>query len=60
MNNDRFMRDYELIIKTNTGEAIVVRNPIRIQFDAVKSVDSGLNSCRVRIYNLSKDKRKKL
>ena len=60
MNNDRFMRDYELIIKTNTGEAIVIRNPIRIQFDAVKSVDSGLNSCRARIYNLSKDKRKKL
>ncbi len=60
MNNDRFMRDYELIIKTNTGEAIIIRNPIRIQFDAVKSVDAGLNSCRVRIYNLSKDKRKKL
>ena len=60
MNNDRFMRDYELIIKTNTGEAIIVRPPIRIQFDSVKSVDAGLNSCRVRIYNLSKDKRKKL
>ena len=60
MNNDRFMRDYELIIKTNTGEAIIVRPPIRIQFDAVKSVDGGLNSCRARIYNLSKDKRKKL
>ena len=60
MNNDRFMRDYELIIKTNTGEAIIVRPPIRIQFDSVKSVDGGLNSCRVRIYNLSKDKRKKL
>lgn len=60
MNNDRFMRDYELIIKTNTGEAIIIRPPIRIQFDAVKSVDSGLNSCRVRIYNLSKEKRKKL
>jgi len=60
VNNDRFMRDYELIIKTNTGEAIIVRPPIRIQFDSVKSVDAGLNSCRVRIYNLSKDKRKKL
>lgn len=60
MNNDRFMRDYELIIKTNTGEAIIVRPPIRIQFDSIKSVDAGLNSCRVRIYNLSKDKRKKL
>lgn len=60
MINDRFMRDYELIIKTNTGEAIIVRPPIRIQFDSIKSVDAGLNSCRVRIYNLSKDKRKKL
>ena len=60
LNSSRFGRDYELIIKTNTGEAIIIRNPIRIQFDAVKSVDSGLNSCRVRIYNLSKDKRKKL
>lgn len=60
LSTSRFGREYELIIKTNTGEAIVIRNPIRIQFDAVKSVDSGLNSCRVRIYNLSKDKRKKL
>ena len=60
MNSSRFGRDYELIITLNTGEAIVIRNPIRIQFDAVKSVDSGLNSCRARIYNLSKDKRKKL
>ena len=60
LSTSRFGREYELIIKTNTGEAIVVRNPIRIQFDAVKSVDAGLNSCRVRIYNLSKDKRKKL
>lgn len=60
MNNDRFMRDYELIIKTNTGEAVIVKPNIRIQFDVVKSVDGGLNSCRIRIYNLSKDKRKKL
>ena len=60
LSTSRFGREYELIIKTNTGEAIVIRNPIRIQFDAVKSVDAGLNSCRVRIYNLSKDKRKKL
>ena len=60
LSTSRFGREYELIIKTNTGESIVIRNPIRIQFDAVKSVDSGLNSCRVRIYNLSKDKRKKL
>ena len=60
LSTSRFGREYELIIKTNTGEAIVIRNPIRIQFDSVKSVDAGLNSCRVRIYNLSKDKRKKL
>lgn len=60
MNNDRFMRDYELIIKTNTGEAVTIKPNIRVQFDVVKSVDGGLNSCRIRIYNLSKDKRKKL
>lgn len=60
LNSSRFGRDYELIITLNTGEAIVIRNPIRIQFDVVKSVDGGLNSCRIRIYNLSKDKRKKL
>lgn len=60
MNNQRFMRNYELIIKLNTNEAIIIKNPIRIQFDSVKSVDGGLNSCRVRIYNLSENKRKKL
>ena len=60
LSTSRFGREYELIIKTNTGEAIIIRPPIRIQFDSVKSVDAGLNSCRVRIYNLSKDKRKKL
>lgn len=60
LNSQRFGRDYELIITLNTGEAIAIKPPIRIQFDCVKSVDGGLNSCRVRIYNLSKDKRKKL
>ena len=60
MNSQRFGRDYELIVTLNTGEAIAIKPPIRIQFDSVKSVDGGLNSCRVRIYNLSKDKRKKL
>ena len=60
MNSQRFGRDYELIVTLNTGEAISIKPPIRIQFDSVKSVDGGLNSCRVRVYNLSKDKRKKL
>lgn len=60
MNSQRFGRDYELIITLNTGESISIKPPIRIQFDCVKSVDGGLNSCRVRVYNLSKDKRKKL
>ena len=60
MNNQRFNRDYELIITLNTGEAIIIKPQIRVQFDIVKSVDGGLNSCRIRIYNLSSDKRKKL
>jgi len=60
LNSSRFGRDYELIITLNTGEAVIIKPNIRIQFDSVKSVDAGLNSCRVRIYNLSKDKRKKL
>lgn len=60
LNNERFGRDYELIITTNTGEAIIIRPNIRVQFDVVKSVDGSLNSCTVRIYNLNKTNRKKL
>ena len=60
LNSSRFGRDYELIITLNTGEAVIIKPNIRVQFDVVKSVDGGLNSCRIRIYNLSKDKRKKL
>lgn len=60
LSSNRFGRDYELVITLNTGEAISIKPNIRVQFDVVKSVDGGLNSCRIRVYNLSKDKRKKL
>jgi len=54
------MRDYELVLTLNTDEVVRIIPELRVQFDITKSVKGGLNSCRIKIYNLSADKRKKL
>jgi len=56
----RFMRNYELIITLTSGEVVKITPEIRIQFEAVKSIRGGLNNCKIKIYNLSEEKRLKL
>lgn len=57
---NRFIRDYELIITLTSGEVVKIIPEIRIQFEIEKSIRGGLNSCKLKIYNLSKDKQQKL
>lgn len=56
----RFIRDYELILTLTSGEVVQIVPEIRVQFEVSKSVRGGLNSCTIKIYNLSDSKRKKL
>ena len=49
----RFERDYELTVQVTSGEAVVVRPPMRVSFSANKSAVGGLNKLAVQIYNLT-------
>ena len=60
MSNYRFGRDYELIITLTSGEVVKIIPELRVQFEVNKSINGKLNSCKLKIYNLSEDKRKKL
>ena len=56
----RFRRDYELTITLTSGETVKIIPEIRIQFEIDKSVYGGLNTCKIKVYNLSIDKQRKL
>ena len=60
MRLSRFIRDYELIITLTSGEIVKITPEIRVLFEVFKSIVGGLNTCKIMIYNLSQDKRKKL
>lgn len=55
----RFNRDFELIIGID-DQAVIVRPPMRISFDAQKSIFGGLNKLTLKIYNLIEQNRHKL
>lgn len=48
----RFNRDYKLVI-TKDEKEITVSPPIRIVFDASKSINGGLNKLNLKVYNLN-------
>jgi hypothetical protein len=52
----RFGRNYELTIDIGTRRE-TIKPPIRISFEADKSISGGLNKCRIQMYNLSERKR---
>ena len=56
----RFLRDYELIITLTSGETVKIIPEIRVQFEIDKSIYGGLNACKIKIFNLSGDKQRKL
>lgn len=49
----RFNRDYELTVQVSSGDAVVVKPPMRVSFNANKSAVGGLNKLTVNIYNLT-------
>lgn len=55
----RFNRDYELTIGVGS-QSVIIRPPLRIQFDCLKSINGGVNKCTLKIYNLSEANRLKL
>jgi len=62
LNNELFMRNYELLINTEDkkGEALKIVPPFRISFDISKSTDKKLNKGTIKIYNLSETTRNQL
>ena len=55
----RFGRDYELVIGV-ASQAMILRPDLRLSFDAERSTKEALNTCTVRVYNLSQASRDRL
>jgi len=55
----RFNRDYELTIGIG-AQQVVIKPPVRIVFDACKSINGGLNKITLKVYNLKEGTRLKL
>jgi hypothetical protein len=56
----RFNRDYRLFIRFTETDVVEIKPPLRIQFEAKKTIISDINELRLKIYNLNRDKRNKL
>lgn len=56
MTTTRFVRDYEFRAQILGGE-VIVRPPLRINFQADKSIRGGLNKIQIQLYNLEERKR---
>lgn len=56
----RFQRNYELVITLLSGETIKIVPDLRIVFEINKSINMGLNTCKIQIYNLSQKNRDNL
>lgn len=57
---NRFNRDYELLISFANGELVTITPEINIDFESEKSIQGGLNTSKIQIYNLEENKRNKL
>jgi len=53
----RFERNYELTVQVSSGEAVLVKPPMRVSFSANKSAVGGLNKLTVNVYNLNQTHR---
>lgn len=56
----RFGRDYRLYIRLSDTEAVEIKPPLQIQFEAKKTIISDVNELKIKIYNLNRDKRNRL
>jgi len=51
--NDKFGRNYVLLVEASDGETISIQPPFTIEFDITRNTLSSANICSIRIYNLS-------
>ena len=56
----KFLRNYEIRIKTPDGELLTIGPPISVQFDIDRNVMATANSATVTFYNLSPSTRSKI
>lgn len=49
----RFNRDFRLVVQPPQGAPVEVRPPMRVVFDANKSISGGLNKAQIQLYNLT-------
>lgn len=57
---NRFGRDYELNILFPNGDLVTILPEINIDFESEKSIQGGLNTSKIQIYNLEENKRNRL
>lgn len=53
----KFLRNYEIRIKTASGQEFTITPPISATFDADIKIGSSVNNCNVTLYNLSPETR---
>ena len=56
----RFNRDYRLYIRYSATDVVEIKPPLRIQFQAKKTIISDVNELKIQIYNLTRERRNKL
>lgn len=52
----RFNRDFELVVRVRDRD-VIINPPMRVAFDADKSISGGVNKMQCQIYNLTEQKR---
>lgn len=60
MRQLRFNRDYELTIGISDTQTIIVKPPLNIVFDCLKTTKSSLNKLNLRLFNLNESHRQSL
>jgi len=56
----RFDRKYKLFIRLSETDVVEILPPLRLQFEAKKTIISDVNELKLKIYNLEPNKRNKL
>jgi hypothetical protein len=49
----KFLRNYEIRIKTENGQEFTIRPPVSVSFDVSMAYMSSVNNCNVTFYNLA-------
>ncbi len=57
---DKFDRNYELKIQTESGTTLTIGLPFTVEFDITRNTLTSANVCQIRIYNLSPVNRNQL